>query len=279
MRNTERRALPASLTTPFKAFTAALIAVLFLFLCPRGVFAAQSGSPSYRNPETGFCIWIQDDADLLSPEEESALLEEMIPVTDHCNGAFYSGYGRHYSTMDFAELTYRSFMNYDSGVLFLIDMYNREITMYSDGSAHRVITNAKSRSIMDNIYSLAVNGDYGRCAAAAFAQANTLLNGSRIAEPMKYLSNLLIALCTAFLLTYLFVSRAARAMKPSRDELLRSIGATFYLQNPRAQAGKTTRTFSPRVKVSGGSFRSSGGGGFSGGGFGGSSGGGGSHRF
>ena len=83
---------------------------------------------------------------------------------------------------------------------------------------------------------------------------------------MKYISNLLIALCLAFLLTYLFVSTRSRAMKPTREELLRSIGASFRLQNPRAQAGKTTRIHSPRVIVSGGSGSRGGGGGHSGGG-------------
>ena len=243
--------------------------------------AGQSGtgtaSYSYRNPETGFYALVNDAAGLLSDEEEEQLLQDMIPVTGHCNALFRSDYGRFYSTMDFAGAVYKAEFGQESGVLFLIDMYNRELTLYAGGDAYRSITRGKARSITDNVYSYALKGDYYSCAATAFAQADAVLRGARIAQPMKYLCSLLIALCTAFLLTYLFVSRAAKAVKPSREELLRSIGAVFRLQNPRAQSGKTTRVHSPRVVVTGGRGGS---GGRSGGGFGGGfSGGGGSHRF
>ena len=226
----------------------------------------------YENPDTGFCAWIHDEADLLTDEEEEMLLSDMKPLTEQCSAVFYSGRDRYARTLDYAEDVYRSFLGYESGVLFLIDMFHRELTIYADGDAYRYITSAKARSITDNVYSLARDGKYYECAAKAFAQANAVVNGSRIAEPMKYTSNLLIALCAGFLLTYLFVSRASRTVKPSREELLQSMGARFTLQNPRAQTGQSTRIYSPRVIAGGGGRGGSGGGG-------GHSGGGGSHGF
>lgn len=250
------------------------LVLLFLISFPLNSSAAlirtssghNAGYLSWKNPETGYAAYLDDTCDLLTAEEEQALLEDMKPISEYCNVTFFSGDDGYGTAMQYAEETYRVYMNYDSGVLLMVDMYNRELTIYTDGEACKVITPAKCRSITDNIYRYAVNGEFYSCASEAFAQSYLLLSGSRIAEPMKYISNLLIALCLAFLLTYLFVSTRSRAMKPTREELLRSIGASFRLQNPRAQAGKTTRIHSPRVIVSGGSGSRGGGGGHSGGG-------------
>ena len=250
------------------------LVLLFLISFPLNSSAAlirtssghNAGYLSWKNPETGYAAYLDDTCDLLTAEEEQALLEDMKPISEYCNVTFFSGDDGYGTAMQYAEETYRVYMNYDSGVLLMVDMYNRELTIYTDGEAYKVITPAKCRSITDNIYRYAVNGEFYSCASEAFAQSYLLLSGSRIAEPMKYISNLLIALCLAFLLTYLFVSTRSRAMKPTREELLRSIGASFRLQNPRAQAGKTTRIHSPRVIVSGGSGSRGGGGGHSGGG-------------
>ena len=173
------------------------LVLLFLISFPLNSSAAlirtssghNAGYLSWKNPETGYAAYLDDTCDLLTAEEEQALLEDMKPISEYCNVTFFSGDDGYGTAMQYAEETYRVYMNYDSGVLLMVDMYNRELTIYTDGEAYKVITPAKCRSITDNIYRYAVNGEFYSCASEAFAQSYLLLSGSRIAEPMKYISN------------------------------------------------------------------------------------------
>ena len=58
----------------------ALTALLLTASLPVALAAAGDG-PAQTNPETGFSVYILDDDDLLSPAEESLLLENMYPIT------------------------------------------------------------------------------------------------------------------------------------------------------------------------------------------------------
>ena len=51
-------------------------------------------------------------------------------------------------------------------------------------------------SITDNTYTYATNKDYYGCASYSFKQINTILSGGKIAEPMRYTSNIFIAITT-----------------------------------------------------------------------------------
>lgn len=250
------------------------IAVLALCLSVYAFsLSAKAAESEYTNPDTGYRVLIEDDADLLSPEEEELLGEVMQPITEYGNAAFKSVDYNSTSAKRFAESRFSDLFGSGSGTLLLIDMDNREIYIWSNGYNYRVITDSYADTITDNCYRHASNGDYYRCAEKAFTQINTLLSGSRIAQPMKWIGNVLLALALALLINY-FVIRITSTGSSQKVIDLQGTQNDFELNNVKADFIKTTKT---RVESSSGGSGGGGGGGSSGGGGGG--GGGGGHSF
>lgn len=247
----------------------------------------------YRN-ENGYEVVFDDDAQLLSEEEAAKLQGEMQLITEYGNVAFKTISTNGASAEDYATDYYERMWEDESGVVFLIDMANRVIYIRTDGKIHKVITNAYANTITDNVYSYASDGNYYMCASEAYAQMNTLLEGGRIAQPMKYICNLLIAAILAFVILYYVVKAFSRAQKPTEAELLEGLQMSREMNNVQSYIARRSKVYSPIIVLSSdgssSSGSSSGGGGSSGGGFsggssggsrsgGGSSGGGGGHRF
>ena len=63
-----------------------LICITAVFVLVLPVFAEEGAL--YTNPDTGYSVYIRDDADLLSDEEEAKLAEDMKPVTEFGNAVF-----------------------------------------------------------------------------------------------------------------------------------------------------------------------------------------------
>ena len=148
---------------------------------------------TYTSKETGYKAIIEDEANLLTQEQISTLGNQMIELTKYGNVAFNSTINNiHISTSSYARSYYHKKFSTQSGTLFLVDMYHREIYIFSDGENYNTITSSKAYSITDNVYRYASNGDYYKCASVAFSQVKSLLNGKMILEPMKIASNILI---------------------------------------------------------------------------------------
>ena len=146
--------------------------------------------------------------------------------------------------------------------------------------SYDIITKSYANTITDNVYTFASDEEYFDCANTAFEQINTLLEGRAIAQPMKYISNALLAIVLALLINYFVVMFVSRGRKPSNAQLLDGIYSKVEIHNPRMDLTNQTKRYSPQSSGSSGSTSRSSGGGFSGGGGGGGSrGGGGGHRF
>ena len=79
-----------------------------------------------HNEETGYYIYIDDWADLLTDSEEEQLLKVMEPITAYGNVAFVSiSTNPTYSTERYAKDYYQEHFGYSSGTIFLIDMEER----------------------------------------------------------------------------------------------------------------------------------------------------------
>ena len=217
-------------------------------------------------------VLLEDDADLLSAKEEEALLEAMEPITEYGNVAFKSIDQNSANTDYYAEYYYDSHFGTESGIVFVIDMDNRNIYIYSDGSMHRTITNSMAYTITDNVYTYASDGDYYSCAYYAYSQILTKMQGGKVAQPMKYASNVFLALLLALLIKYFFVKATSKAKKAKDEELLNNLAMHCVINNARAQFTHQTKRYSPKSSSSGGGGHRSGGGGHR-------SGGGGGHRF
>ena len=261
-------------------FTFLLLFSLTL-LFPLRAYAAEE--PAFVNDETGYTVYLLDEADLLSEAEEEALVTRMREVTAYGGAAFVS------ARSGSAEGYYRRFFDNTSGTLLMINMGTRTIELFSDGQVYGTITSAKALSITDNVYSYASAGDYFACADEAFAQVVTLLAGGRIAEPMKYLSNAFLALILAAILNYLIVRALAARYKPDNRELINAMDISYEQKDASVSRQGSQRKYSPsaaiitaRVALAILKAAASSGGGSSSGGRssgGSSSGGGGSHRF
>ena len=227
----------------------------------------------YNNPQTGYSVYIDDDQDLLTDAEEQSLIEEMIPITEYGNVGFISCDNTSESTASYSARRYSSLFGSDSGAVLVIDMGQRMIYIKNNGAVSKIITNAYSNTITDNIYRYASDGDYYSCASAAFSQIYTVLRGGKIAQPMRYISAALLALVIGFLINYLFLRAVTSPNKAGQGEIIDAAKVDFILRNPDARYSHETKVYDP-VRSSGG-----GGGGSRGGGGGSSGGSGGGHGF
>lgn len=222
----------------------------------------------YQNPETGYSVIVEDDAELLMDDERTELVGKMQEITAYGNVAFKSIPENSSSTEAFADYYYYANFGTDSGTLFLIDMENRNIWIFSDGAVYEVVTTAYAETVTDNVYRLASDEAYYECAAKAFEQITALLKGQKIAQPMKYISNALLALSIGLLLNFGVAIYLTKAWRAENEELLSTVNRKFFYTRPTIEYLSQTKKFSPRSHGGGGS-----------GGGGGSSGGGGGHGF
>lgn len=228
-------------------------------------------SNNYKNETTNYQAFIDDKANLLNENEEKKLLDIMIPLTKYGNIAFVSTNNNLDSTDNFSRDYYHNHFDTSSGSIFVIDMSNRKIYIFSDGSNYDVITSSKAYSITDNSYRYASDEDYYSCAELSFQQMLSLLEGGKIVEPMRYTSNIFIALTLSFFIGFLYVLSKSRIKKASIHDISKNCDITFNINNVHADKTGSHRVYSPVSDSSSG--------GSSGGGGGGSSGGGGGHSF
>lgn len=256
-----------------------LFMILFFLVTALDSPSTTWASYNSSNEETGYYIYLDDWADLLNDEEEQDLLEIMQPITTYGNVAFVSiATNPEGDTKAYAQSYYQERFGYSSGTVFLIDMDERYLWIYSNGEIYKTITTSYANTITDNVYSYASDGDYFRCASKAFEQINTLLEGRHIAQPMKYISNALLAIVIALLINYFLVMTFSRSRKATNSQLLDGIFSKAEVKNPHTEFVKQTKRYSPQQRSTSGVSSRSGGGGRIGGG-GGSRGGGGGHRF
>ena len=251
-------------------FAAALLAVLTASLEAR----AQDSFFAYTNPDTNYVVYMNDEYDLLSDEEESELINEMIPLTEYGNAGFLSCENSSESTSQYSARVYSSLFGTESGTLLVIDMGQRMLYIKSNGAISEIVSNAYSNTITDNIYRYASEGDYYTCASKAYSQVYTLLSGGKIAQPMRYISAALLALILGLMINYLIVRTVSKPRKADTEEIIDAANVDFRLRDPAARHSHTTKVYSPVRSSSGGGGSRGGGGGFSGGG-----GSGGGHRF
>jgi uncharacterized protein len=217
----------------------------------------------YTNPNTKYRVVIQDEADLLTPEEEERLKDTMIGITEYGHVGFVTiNKNEHYTASSYARYySHQVFGSYVSSTVFLIDMDTRNIYLFNNGDIEKKISANKSEVITDNTFRYASNADYYKCANETFRQVNTVLNGGKINEPMKHISNFVMSIAISVLLGYIIVSGATKIKK---QIVTKNYASTFALANANATYIGDHTVYCPPSSSSGGS--SSGGGGGGGGG-------------
>ncbi len=241
----------------------------------------------YQNPDTKYKVVIEDEEDLLTDAQEANVAEAMQEITAYGNVAFLSAHeGRNSKeTAKAAEEHYLEYFGNTDGVIFMIDMRSRYLYIYSNKALYKVINRGYAETITDNVYKDASAGAYATCAIEAYGQMLSLLQGQRISQPMKYVSNTLLGITIGFLLTFLWVLLWYKKHMPTKENKLEMVKKDVKFIGTQVTGETTEETYYPqgrRTESSGfGGGGSSGGFGGGGGGFGGggSSGGGGGHSF
>ena len=227
-----------------------------LFVLPLSVRAAEE-----KDQDTGYRILVDDQADLLTDEEEARLIEDMKPAAKFGHIGFLSIDKNDSSTPDFARSYYIGTFGKENGTLFLIDMDNRKIYIFSGGTNYKVIGKSRADVITDNIYTYASKGAYYDCASRAFSQIATLLEGGRISEPMRYIGNALLALILALLINFVIVNSISRVKRVRNAELISVAERSFSIGTPQAVYTGETKRYDPVETSSGGGGGGGGGGG------------------
>ena len=89
-----------------------------------------------ENDNTTYKIVINDQAHLLTDEEIEKLKDEMTKLTKYGHIAFITIDNNYLSTDQYAREKYHSLFGIESGSLFLIDMSNRYIYIFSFNNIH-----------------------------------------------------------------------------------------------------------------------------------------------
>ena len=199
---------------------------------------------TWRNSATGFRVVIEDDINLLSSAEERQLLDDMIPLTEYGNAAFWSTRESASSELVQAEQRRRSLFDLESASILVINMNLRTVSIQSYGTLYDVITSSRANSITNNVRNYLTRGQYYTGASKAFSQMDSLMRGNRIAQPMKVLSNICIALMIGLMLMLRQVFRYASTFR--KPNLPQIIGATALAFTAVTVAGNgSRRTYSP----------------------------------
>ena len=254
----------------------ALFLAAMLFVLPVLALPARAEEMSYQG-DNGNQAVVRDDADLFTSSEEKQLLERLKSVLAYGGGAIVTISQNSTTTERYAENAYREYFGYSSGTLFLMDMDNRYLQFFSDGSNYKVLTDSKTNEISDNVYSYASSGNYFKCADMAFEQVATVLSGGRIVTPMRYVTNAIFAVGLVLMVNIWIVVLQRR--KPDPSKVVDTMGQNHrgVVKNVRTRMTHQTKT--RHVESRGGIGVGIGGGGGGGFGGGGHSGGGGGHSF
>ncbi len=241
-----------------------LIILVYIFSCSIS-FAEENGNTVIidKNYDSGYSVVINDEAKLLSEDEKSQLKTNMFPLTEYGNIVFlstdYPGKSQHQIAHDY----YYGLFQTASGTVLLIDMYERIVYIYSDGDNLKTITKSKAEIITDNIYSYLSERQYYDGSRRAFSEVYTLLEGGKIAEPMRFISNILVSIIIGFSATFIYAFKNSRIASSSSDELMANVKKKALFNSFNVVKTGERKEYSPLVTSTGGYRGHSSGGGHS----------------
>lgn len=260
------------------------LTLLFVVIC-QIFFCVQNASNNIYE------LLIEDDANLLTIEQKDELKKDMAPLVKYGNIIFKSSDFSNSSTTDLARSYYHNRFGTNSGTVFYIDMYNREIYVFSDGYNYEIINTGKALSITDNVYRDASKGDYYKCASKAYAQMFILLSANenenmllrfiaylKFQEPMKIVCNAIFAVLISSFICFLVVFGKYRIKEEKDKEIIDKARHFIKIKNINAHLTGVRKIYNPHTSSSSSSSSSSSGGSRSSSSSS-SSGGGGGHRF
>lgn len=214
--------------------------LLFLMLIVFACSVTGCGIVHTKPSEPGQSI-MDDSADLFSGDDEREIKEVMDEFAEYGNVCVYTTSDENYSTSQTAKKYYDRKFGNESGLVFIIDMYNRVIWVETDGYIGDVVDRNKALTIVDNVYNMARDGEYKECAIKALDQALRLMKGKMINQSMRIVSAVFVAILCALLLNFLLLRRINRKPEVSVSELSLGVKSNIRITNERVEV--TERSF------------------------------------
>ncbi len=180
-------------------------------------FSAGAERIEYTHPETGYRAVLEDEIDLLTEQEEAAVLEIMKEITEHTNAAFWSvksASSQSQAKQNAESYHIRLFGSRVNGIVFMIDMRVRYMFLDTEGWIQGVIPKSTAEIITNNVRSPMSAGRYGEAVESVFGQVRAKIKGERIAEPMRYLSAVSIGIMGGLLFALLLTARKRQSVNP-----------------------------------------------------------------
>lgn len=211
-------------------------------------------------------IYYRDSANLISGTDKNKIIEAMQPISLCGNVGFITTNTAAESGESYFNSEYYNQFGHESGVIFFIDMYDRNLCIWTNGEIGHTLTMSACTSITDNVYKYAVNGDYTQCSVTAFNQIYRKINNLSIPQPTKYICNALVAASLALLIVYLYIKSLNKHPLPSSSEWLNNIKYICNLDQVNATMTKREERMTGSGNSPGGGHYGGGGGHYGGGG-------------
>lgn len=168
-------------------------------------------------------VKIIDDAGLLKKGERKALLNKLNKMSKKYSYLIFTTNEKTLSIHKQAEEFYRDNFEDDSGVIFLVNMGEREIYLAANKDAKKLIKNKDALDVTDNCYRYAKKGNFYECLNHAFSDIDSLLNHRGIIRTMRYVVGILFGLILGFFSMFLWMAFSRKISLPEGKVLTKGI--------------------------------------------------------
>ena len=155
-----------------------------------------SAETDAETKNTDYRLYMQDDADLMTDEEEQRLLGVMEGLLPRANVAFLStrsgGGSTSQKALDYRDNILRLPRQIPL-ILLIIDMQNREIYLFSQGEVEKVVTRSSATAITEEAAVYLKKGNYYLGAEKAFDLTKDLFATRTVSSPMRLAAALIAA--------------------------------------------------------------------------------------
>lgn len=176
---------------------------------------AETGIMDYTNPETGYRAVLMDEIDLIAEQNEEKLFGQMKELTEYGNFAFRTCMEAQsqQGTKQGAEALHKQlFGTRANGSVFVIDMRSRYAFFDTEGYVQQVIPKSRAEVLTNNVRSDLSAGRYYAAVSKVYDQVGSMMKGEKIAQPMHYLSNAVIAFSAGLLFALRTVVKKRQAI-------------------------------------------------------------------
>lgn len=195
------------------------------------LFPLRSNAQVVYENENGYQAIIEDDFGILTETEMSKLVDTMKDITKYGNaiiiirsefeyGAY--GYAREYADTQFGV---------ESGAVLLIDTEDKELEIQTRGDICGHINDNRCWELSLEYEDYVESEKYFTCLFMLLEKMNVILADSEVANPIKSVCYILLALITAMIVMYSVVDSSMKKHVVSEDEWLESISLKQDIYN------------------------------------------------